>query len=142
MTSRRSGGQIPTWVTGALVAGALLAGGTAASAHHSFAMYDNTKTYKWEGTVVAYDWRNPHIYVDVIFPRDNNRQWSLEGTAIPMLTRLGWTSKTVKAGDKVTAQFAPMRNGTAAGVLMELTFADGRVINTGLPGQSNYAKPQ
>ena len=112
-----------------------------AAAHHSFAMYDHGVTYKWRATVVAYDWRNPHLYVDVNFPGKSEGKWSLEGTAIPMLTRLGWRKNTLKPGDRITAQFAPMKNGSKGGVLMEITFEDGKVMNTGLPSQDSYAKP-
>lgn len=125
-----------------LVAGGVLSLAPQASAHHSFAMYDHSKTHRWQGTVVAYDWRNPHMYIDVMFPEAGANAWSLEGTAIPMLTRLGWSSKTVKAGDKVTVQFAPMKNGSPAGILMQITLPDGKVMNTGLPGQDSYAKPE
>jgi hypothetical protein len=34
-----------------------------------------------------------------------------------------------------------MKNGAKGGVLMEITFEDGKVMNTGLPGQDSYAKP-
>jgi Family of unknown function (DUF6152) len=118
-----------------------VAGVSTAAAHHSFAAYDHGVTHKWSGTVSAYDWRNPHIYVDVVFAGKGSGSWSLEATAIPMLTRLGWRKNTLKPGDKITAQFAPMKNGAKGGVLMEITFEDGKVMNTGLPGQDSYAKP-
>jgi hypothetical protein len=122
---------------------ALLAAGQPASAHHSFAMYDRTKTLKLAGTVVSYDWSNPHVYIELAVPVDGvNRNYSLEMTAIPMLTRIGWSRNTVHPGDKLTAVFAPMKNGTPAGILMEITLPDGKVLNTGLPGQNAYAKPQ
>jgi hypothetical protein len=35
-----------------------------------------------------------------------------------------------------------MKNGSPAGILMQITLPDGKVMNTGLPGQDSYAKPE
>ena len=36
-----------------------------ASAHHSFAMFDNTRSVTLHGKVTAYQWTNPHSYLDI-----------------------------------------------------------------------------
>jgi hypothetical protein len=121
------------WI--ALAGAMVLAFAAPAEAHHSFALYDRTKTIVREGSIVSYSWLNPHVYVDVAFADDDGRTWSLEATAIPMLTRLGWTAKTLHKGDKVTVKYAPLKNGERGGALSEVTLADGKVLNTGMPLQ-------
>ena len=61
-------------------------------------------------------------------------------TSINMLSREGWTSRTVKAGDAVTAIVAPLRDGRAAGLLLELTLPDGRKMLPGVPNAQNYKR--
>jgi hypothetical protein len=34
-----------------------------ASAHHSQAMFDTTREVLFDGTVVRFDWVNPHMYL-------------------------------------------------------------------------------
>ncbi len=36
-----------------------------AAAHHSFAMFDRDKTVEMQGTVKAFQWTNPHSFLDV-----------------------------------------------------------------------------
>jgi hypothetical protein len=120
----------------------LLAGNHAALAHHSFAMYDHTKTLKLQGTVAQFEWSNPHGYIELATIEGGaTKHYSLETTGIPMMQRLGWTSKTVRVGDRLTAVFSPMRNGTPAGLLMEVITTDGRSIPTGVPNPGSFARP-
>ena len=46
-------------ITGPLLLSALVFGATTASAHHSFAMFDQTKNVTVEGTVKNVDYANP-----------------------------------------------------------------------------------
>ena len=36
-----------------------------AAAHHSFAMFDNTRSITLHGKVTLYQWTNPHAYLEV-----------------------------------------------------------------------------
>ena len=76
-----------------------------ALAHHSFAMFDNTRSVTLHGTVAKYQWTNPHGYleIDAEQPGGGTRHFTLEMTSINMMTRAGWSSRTVNAGDEVTA---------------------------------------
>src|SRR5436309_1895062 len=70
-----------------------------ALAHHSFAVYDHTKSLTLKGTVTKWQWSNPHAYLDIDV-RDANgvvQHYTLEGTSINMLQRLGWRSNMIKA---------------------------------------------
>ena len=65
-----------------------------AAAHHSFAMFDNSKKVTITGTVLDFQWANPHAWLDVMGSADNGppQKWSLEGTSPAMLGRKGWKS--------------------------------------------------
>jgi hypothetical protein len=89
------------------VAAALLGaiGGMAVvSAHHSFsAEYDVNKPMAFQGVVTKVEWTNPHarIYVDVTDPKGGVKNWNLELASPSALNRNGWSSRTLKVGDKV-----------------------------------------
>ena len=59
------------------------------------------------------------------FTRDETGVFS---GSIHTLTRLGWTSKMVKPGDKVTVTLNPMKNGSRGGAMQSIVFANGRKI--------------
>jgi hypothetical protein len=54
--------------------------------------------------------------------------WSIEMTAPAYLARAGWTSKTVKPGDKVTVTVRPMKSGDPGGLFVSITLPDGRIL--------------
>src|SRR4029079_263034 len=75
---------------------------TPALAHHSFAVFDHTRTVTVKGTVRTFQWTNPHAFLDVDVPDDkgNVKPFTIELTSINMLSRVGWRSNTIKAGDR------------------------------------------
>ena len=100
------------------------------SAHHSAAMFDDTKVVELSGTVKTLQWTNPHIWLQVVV-EDQGRatEWSLEGGSPNSLSRQGWRSTTFKAGDVITVRLRPMKDGTAAGSFIGAKFAaDGHTI--------------
>ena len=103
---------------------------TPAVAHHSAAMFDDTKVIELKGTVKELQWANPHIWLQVIVD-DNGRktEWSLEGGSPNSLSRQGWRATTFKPGDVVTVRLNPMKDGTPAGSFVGAKFdADGKTI--------------
>jgi len=116
-----------------LVAGIALAGAPAL-AHHSFAMFDQTKQMTLEGTVREFQWTNPHSFIELDVPnRGKVQHWSIELNSPNNLTRQGWRRTSVKAGERVSVRIAPLRNGHTGGLFLDLTKADGRVLDSGLP---------
>ena len=113
-----------------------------ALAHHSFAMFDNTRSITLHGKATVYQWTNPHGYLEVDAEQagGGTKHFTLEMTSINMMSRGGWTSRTVKAGDEVTAIAAPLRDGRAGGLLLELTLPDGRKMLPGVPNAQNYRR--
>ena len=115
---------------------------SAGLAHHSFAMFDNTRSITLHGKVALYQWTNPHAYLEIDADQagGGTRHFTLEMTSINMMSRGGWTSRTVKRGDEVTAIVAPLRDGRPGGLLLELTLPDGRKMLPGVPNAQNYKR--
>jgi hypothetical protein len=113
----------------------LLLGSTAAVAHHSFAMFDQSKSVTVEGTVKSVDYANPHVWVDMTVMNAQNQPitWSFEGGNLGGLYRMGWTKDTIRAGDKIKMEAHPIKDGTPGGQIMRVTLSDGRVLGRG-PG--------
>jgi hypothetical protein len=45
-----------------------------------------------------------------------------------MMSRAGWTSRSVKIGERVTVIMSPLRNGQPGGVVTEVATPDGTPI--------------
>jgi hypothetical protein len=126
-----------------LLAGLLVLGGAwPAAAHHSFAIFDHTQSYTLKGTVRSFQWTNPHGYIELDVaegPKGIDR-YTVELTSINMLRRAGWKSSDVHAGDEVTAIVAPLLNGDAGGLLLELKVPDGRTLVPPVPAIQTFKK--
>ena len=62
----------------------------AASAHHSPALYDLQKTLTITGSVVKYEWGNPHVYLFVRSATDTfGRPWGNRNGSPTMMERAG-----------------------------------------------------
>ena len=118
------------------VGAAFVAASGAAMAHHSFAMFDQTKQVTLTGNVTVFEWTNPHAYIEIDVPEENGaiKHWSVELGSPSILMQSGWKYKDVKHGDKVTVKISPLRDGKPGGLLIQATLADGRVLGNG-PGR-------
>ena len=136
MTSRKPLRHIPS-VLGLIV----LATAAPALAHHSFAMFDHTRTLALTGTVTKFQWTNPHAYLDIDVPGKNGvRHYTLEMTSINMMQRVGWRSNLIKAGDQVKTVMAPLVNGEPAGLLLEIILADGKRMELPVPAIGSFKR--
>jgi hypothetical protein len=102
-----------------------------AAAHHSFAMFDQTKIVTLDGTVTEFQWTNPHAFIEI--DAQGGRHWSIELNSPNNLKRQGWTRSALKPGDKISLRMSPLRNGKPGGLFLDLTKADGKVLDSGLP---------
>jgi hypothetical protein len=119
----------------------LLADARPVHAHHSFAMFDHTRTVTLKGEVTRFQWTNPHALLELDVPGpDGVKHFTLELTSINMMQRLGWRSDYIKAGDKVKAVMAPLVNGAAGGLLLEITLPDGRKLEPGVPAAGTFKR--
>ena len=103
----------------------------AAVAHHSTAEFDYTKEITIKGTVKEVQWTNPHSYIQLIADGESGEkiQWSVEIGSPSLNVNMGWRKNSVKAGDVVTMNLSPARNGSPYGTLRTLTFADGKTLD-------------
>jgi uncharacterized protein DUF6152 len=102
-----------------------------ALAHHSFAMFDREKEVTLTGTVREFQWTNPHAFIEVDVPAENggaSERWSVEMNSPNNLTRQGWKSSLLKAGDKVSVTINPLRDGKKGGLFVSVVLPDGKVI--------------
>jgi hypothetical protein len=83
-----------------------------AVAHHSFAMFDATKTVTMNGTVKSFEWTNPHMWLTVTV---DGTDYPLEMQGNAGAVRFGWKRDSVKSGDKITVDNHPLRDGTHGG---------------------------
>src|SRR5262245_30074844 len=109
-----------------------------AIAHHSFALFDMEKNQTMVGTVVEYRWTNPHVQVllkvdpGADAPADSAGTWDLEAAgSTNIMARQGWTRTTLKAGDRITAVFHPLKEGGGkSGSLFYVILPDGNRLYT------------
>ena len=127
---------------GLCVAIILLTMAVAAGAHHSFAMYDHTRTLTLKGTVTKFQWTNPHAYleIDVRDSKGAVKHYTLEGTSINMMQRIGWRSNMIKFGDAVKVVMAPATSGESVGLLLEVTLANGETKQLGVPAENTFKR--
>jgi len=111
-----------------------------AQAHHSFAMFDNSRSVTLNGKVTEFRWTNPHGYleIDADDGKGGIKHYTLEMTSPNMMSRGGWTSRTVKIGDVVKAVMSPLRDGQPGGLLLVLTLPSGKQMLPGVPNADRY----
>ena len=113
----------------AAIGGALIA--TSALAHHSFAMFDATKTITITGTIRSLEWVNPHVWmwIDVPDGKGGSAVYGLETGGTGMLRRMELPREKFKKGDKVVMQLHPLKNGENGGEWVSGTLGDGTKLD-------------
>jgi hypothetical protein len=101
-----------------------------ARAHHSTALFDNSKTVTLKGTVRGFQWINPHVllWVDAKSDDGQAKTWTIELAGPGVLTRNGWDKHTFKPGDAISVDVGPLRDGQAGGFFKKATLTDGHVL--------------
>ena len=108
---------------------ALAALAAPAAAHHSFAMFDQTKTVTLKGTVAEFQWTNPHSWIELdVAGGAQAGHWSIELNSPNNLTRQGWKRSMLKAGDAVTVTINPLRDGKKGGLFNTVVLPDGKML--------------
>ncbi len=98
-----------------------------AVAHHSFAMFDATKTMTLQGTIKEFHWTNPHswIFLMVADAEGQPKEWAIELGSPGCLVRQGWVPKTLTPGMNVKVVVRPLKDGKIGGQFLTLTLPDG-----------------
>lgn len=128
-------GMKATWLVSALFVP------LAAIAHHSYAMFDRSKSISSDAIVRIWEFTNPHatLWVYINDEQGTPMLWGLEAAGPSQLLRSGWDKNTVKPGDKVKVVVNPLRNGSNGGSLVKITLADGRSLGGG-PAEGDAPK--
>lgn len=106
-----------------------------ACAHHSNAAYDLDHLQSMGGTVKTVNWSNPHISFVVEKDPGNGEvasTWVFEVSSPGVLTRSGWTKRSLQPGDHAVFHFAPLRNNSPGGYLIKVTLPNGQELSYSL----------
>ena len=100
------------------------------AAHHSFAMFDQTRQVTLTGTIKQFQWTNPHsfILVTITNPQGQAEEWAIECAAPAVLTGLGWKPGSLKPGDKVTVIAHPLKSGALGGEVVSVNLPSGQML--------------
>ena len=105
------------------------------SAHHSFAMFDQTKTVKLSGKITKFDWENPHSWLRVgVTEGGQTVDYALEMRNPAGLVKTGIKKSTFKPGDSVVVFMHPLRDGSKGGSFMRAVLSNGSTVGTA-PGE-------
>jgi hypothetical protein len=104
-----------------------------AFAHHSQSQFEPETTISVEGTLTKVSWSNPHTLFVVEGKRvsgtDTPQEWVVEGPTPRQLEAKGWGKTASKAGDKLTFEGRPRRDGKPELLLVGVTLADGKTFS-------------
>jgi hypothetical protein len=95
----------------AIVVAALLAAAPVSAHHSQAAQYDTSKQVRIEGTLVQFQFRNPHTFIQIEAPDETGKlvRWSIEWGGVGQLNTQGVTRTTLKYGDPVIITANPSR---------------------------------
>lgn len=103
---------------------------TTASAHHSFTMFDKSRTKLIEGTIAEWQYNNPHVWIYIDAPDEKGEmvRWGVEGGGPIMVIRQGVKGDSFKLGEHVKIVMTPMRDGRPAGAVCFVVKDDGQIL--------------
>ena len=92
-------------------------------AHHSGAMFDDTKAVTLTGVIKEFQYTNPHswLLVDIKGPDGKLTTWGFEAEGPSSLLRAGIRKSDLVPGMEVTVIGHPMKDGRPAATLMKAT---------------------
>src|SRR5687768_18436184 len=99
---------------------------TTALSHHSNVAYEVTKVITISGVVKNFEWVNPHTWLHVVVDdgKGGKVEWACEGRAPGVLGRAGWSRSILKAGEMVTIDMSPAKDGSKTSIIARVTKAD------------------
>ncbi|MBK9252554.1 MAG: hypothetical protein IPM70_11965 [Proteobacteria bacterium] len=98
-----------------------------AFAHHSFAMFDQSKQVTVIGKVTEVQWTNPHVWVFLEGAPAGGKKgrWGVEFTSKVHLTRRNFDPDMIKVNDNVEFTVNPYRDGQLGGRFVAVKLASG-----------------
>jgi hypothetical protein len=99
-------------------------------------MFDSRRETVVTGTVMEFQWQNPHTYIQLISDADKVN-WTIELNGANGLVRDKWRPNSLTAGERIAVHIRPLRNGAPGGNLMWVEKADGTILGR-KPGDANH----
>jgi hypothetical protein len=103
------------------------------AAHHSHSMFDLTIEQTIMGTVKAFAFQNPHVYLFVNVPDGEAGKlttYAIEMSHVQNMLSRGITAATFKPGDNVTIKMNPLHGGRPGGQYITIS-KDGKEYGRG-----------
>ena len=138
------------------IAALLMVWATGAFAHHSYAMFDQSKPLLLIGTLARIELVNPHSTIFVYVKKPGGKAgeydlWAFESATPGLMARYGFKKDSVKPGEKVAIQYFALRSGALGGQLIRVFRTDGtelvadphalgvqRILDKGRPDLSSF----
>src|SRR5688572_7616478 len=123
-------------IVSSFVVAALGAVALEAAAHHSGAMFDDTKEVTLTGVVKEFQYTNPHswLLVDVKGADGKVTTWGFEAEGPSTMVRAGIRRSDFQAGTQVTITGHPMKDGRPAAAWMKATRLSDKKVFSPLAG--------
>ena len=114
----------------ALAVGVLALAVAPVRAHHSGAMFEDFRTVDLAGTVVRFDYVNPHswLYINVANEDGTVTEWGFELDSQSVLRRRGVSPNHWQEGDRVAVRTRPLKDGRPAGFLVGAVSDQGKTF--------------
>ena len=108
---------------------ALIAAAVPAAAHHSYSMFNMTRTVVLDATVARFKWQNPHAFIDAdVAARGRTERWAIEMTSPNNLVQSGWKRTSLRPGNRVKIYVHPLRSGARGGAYAGIVLANGSTL--------------
>jgi hypothetical protein len=113
----------------ALAAAVSLVAASPLFAHHSWPV-DFSKEITVKGTVMDYNWGNPHVmfHLNVQDASGKVQQWNVGGPSTNRMAANGWEKTTLKPGDVITATGYKFTDGQPVLRLNKIVMASGKEL--------------
>ncbi len=103
-----------------------------AAAHHSFsAEFDDKQPVTLEGTVVKFEFMNPHSWIQMDVPAADGSmvRWKVETGSTNALFRRGWRKDSLRPGDHVSIDAFRAKDGSNTANANQVKLPDGRQVS-------------
>lgn len=100
-----------------------------AFAHHSFAMFDQTKQVTLKGKVKEFEWVNPHAWIRLLVldaKTNKEMEYAFEMGSVIRSTKDGWKADTIRPGDVISVTMAPLKDGSRGGMYLGALLPNGK----------------
>jgi hypothetical protein len=102
-------------------------------AHHEWPI-DHAKRVNLKGSVTAFSWANPHVMITLdVVANGMTEKWTVGGSSPQFMTTCGWTKKSLKAGDVITAIGYRFKDGSNAARMLMIVMPNGKEMFYGAP---------